>query len=121
MKKLTRRPKRRSKVPLITTQVSPLKCVPSYELRSNAQTRLGFLQLESGRRLADTAIIWWSKVTRRSRNRSVRFLPYDSHALILSSRVVFAIQKCDPAPFYLFDEVIDYLFASSKCDVADDV
>lgn len=40
------------------------------------------------------------------------------HALTIAP--VFAIQKCDPAPFYLFDEVTDLLAQAIK-RVTDDV
>jgi hypothetical protein len=57
---------------------------------------------------------------RRSKNTSASALPCHSTQSTTSSRrsVIFAIQQCDPAPFYLFDEIDANLDAQYRTAVA---
>jgi hypothetical protein len=70
---------------------------------SQRQRRKGFVQLQSRRRPTDTTTFWRSEVTGCLGSRYA--LPPLVTLHDLTSDSVFAIQKCDPAPFYLFDEV----------------
>ena len=70
---------------------------------SKCSSRIGFVQLQGRRGTTHTATFWRSKVA----GCLGTWLVLTSMIILrcLTSSLVFAIQKCDPAPFYLFDEV----------------
>lgn len=104
MMKLTRL-RTPSNAPSTTTLGWQSRCVLTTVLRcvSKRPCREGFFQLQSRRRPTYSATFWRSKVTGCLGTWRVFALIATFHYLTLFS--VFAIQKCDPAPFYLFDEV----------------
>jgi hypothetical protein len=63
----------------------------------------GFVQLQNRRRPSYPATFWRSKVI--GCLGTWRVLAFMTTLRHLNPFSVFAIQKCDPAPFYLFDEV----------------
>jgi structural maintenance of chromosome 3 (chondroitin sulfate proteoglycan 6) len=75
--------------------------------------REGFFQLESRRGSTYTATFWRSKVSSCLGTWRVFALIATLRHLTLFS--VFAIQKCDPAPFYLFDEVRRCQVCCQRC------
>jgi len=65
---------------------------------------IGLVQLKGRWGPSDPATLRWSEI---SCCPCFRWSSFVFHTLTLTDGLVFAIQKCDPAPFYLFDEVMD--------------
>ncbi len=71
---------------------------------------IGVVQLKGRWGPSDPAALRWSEISCCPCFRCSSFV---FHALTLTDGLVFAIQKCDPAPFYLFDEVMDNVTVES--------
>ena len=80
----------------------------------------GIFQLQGRRGTTSTAIIRRPKIAGGTRNRYVVEPRWSESRRLLMKLLssVFAIQKCDPAPFYLFDEIDANLDAQYRTAVA---